>query len=120
MKRTRLVTLSPRGERVVRGVLATLRKDGRRYYAHGLPRTVPAGRVLAHNHVRHTAATAQGVRGFRCWTWPQDQVPRHWEPCPCGWAGLPHYALLPAGREAFKALIERLSQEPEPPAVEHS
>jgi hypothetical protein len=62
-----------------------------RYCGSGVPKRVPAGRVLAHNHVQHTIDQADGVRGFRCWTWPKDKVPRNFKPCKCGWAGLPHY-----------------------------
>jgi hypothetical protein len=58
----------------------------------GIPRTIPAGRVLAHNHVRHTKDMGHGINGFRCWTWPQDKVPRNFKRCGCGWSGLPHYA----------------------------
>jgi hypothetical protein len=42
-----------------------------------IPRTVPAGRVLAHNHVRHTIDMTQGRNGFRAWTWPKAKKPRH-------------------------------------------
>lgn len=51
------------------------KSEGRRYHDKiEVPRTVPAGRVLAHNHVRHGFLTPHGMRGFRCWTWPKDQV----------------------------------------------
>jgi hypothetical protein len=56
------------------------------------PRTVPAGRVLAHNHVRHTVDMPSGRNGFRAWTWPKDKKPRDFVRCGCGYAGLPHYA----------------------------
>jgi hypothetical protein len=69
-------------------------KTGRRFYNRfGVPRTIPAGRVLAHNHIRHTVDTPHGLNGFRCWTWPQGEVPRNFMHCECGWSGLPHYAL---------------------------
>lgn len=69
------------------------RPGGLRYLiGASVPREVPEGRVLAHNHIRHTTRTGNGVRGFRCWTWPAGKQPDHFAPCRCGWAGLPHYA----------------------------
>ena len=47
------------------------------------------GEILCHNHVLHTAATADGVHGFRWFTvcapagW--DPASEEWEVCPCGW-----------------------------------
>ena len=47
------------------------------------------GEILCHNHVLHTATTANGVHGFRWFTvcapagW--DQASEEWEVCPCGW-----------------------------------
>jgi hypothetical protein len=50
--------------------------DGSCYYANlAMPRKNSAGRVLAHNRVRHTLDMPNGRNGFRCWTWPQGQVP---------------------------------------------
>ena len=46
-----------------------------------VPRSIPAGRVLAHNHIAHGPSTPNGVRGFRCWTWPADKVPSNEELC---------------------------------------
>ena len=67
---------------------------GQRQYAkRGVPRSIPAGQVLAHNHVWHTLHMAHGVNGFRCWTWPRGKVPRNFKRCKCGWSGLPHYRL---------------------------
>lgn len=57
-----------------------------------VPKAVPEGRILAHNHIMHTARTRHGVRGFRCWVWAPEDIPEHFAPCPCGWSGLPHYA----------------------------
>ena len=67
--------------------------DERRGCGSGVPRKVPAGRVLAHNHVWHTVDFPNGANGFRCWTWPKGKVPRGFKRCGCGWAGLPHVAL---------------------------
>jgi hypothetical protein len=47
------------------------------------------GEILCHNHVLHTAATANGVHGFHWFTvcapagW--DPASDDWEVCPCGW-----------------------------------
>jgi hypothetical protein len=57
-----------------------------------VPRTVPKGRVLAHNHIRHTVDMPSGANGFRVWSWPQGKVPKHFKTCGCGYAGLPHVA----------------------------
>lgn len=62
------------------------------YEPHPPPRTVSAGRVLAHNHVRHTIDMTSGRNGFRAWTWPKEGKPRSFVRCACGWSGLPHYA----------------------------
>jgi hypothetical protein len=55
-----------------------------------VPREIPAGFVLMHNHVQHNTRTRSGTRGFRGWfqpaPWPDFM------PCNCGWSGLPHYA----------------------------
>jgi hypothetical protein len=31
------------------------------------PKTIPAGKVLCHNHVGHLADTPSGTNGFRAW-----------------------------------------------------
>ena len=47
------------------------------------------GEILCHNHVLHTATTANGVHGFHWFTvcapagW--DPASDEWEVCPCGW-----------------------------------
>jgi hypothetical protein len=56
-----------------------------------VPKTIPEGRVLHHNHVRHGPGTTCGVNGFRAWTYPG--VMDGFVKCPCTWSGLPHYAL---------------------------
>ena len=43
----------------------------------------PAGRVLVHNHVRHTPAFVCGQNGFRAWTQVKT---RRLVRCACGWA----------------------------------
>ena len=69
------------------------RADGMSYITtEALPRTIPNGCVLAHNHVWHTIDMTPGRNGFRAWTWPRGKKPRHFMRCNCGWAGLLHYA----------------------------
>ena len=54
---------------------------------HSRPRR--KGEILCHNHVLHTAATANGVYGFHWFTvcaptgW--DPAREEWGVCPCGW-----------------------------------
>jgi hypothetical protein len=55
-----------------------------------LPRRVPRGRVLMHNQIRHGPQWPTGINGFRAW-WAAKPH-EGFVPCPCGWAGLPHYA----------------------------
>ena len=60
-----------------------------RGYVEGkLPRSVPEGRVLVHNHVRHEPDTPTGVNGFRAWTVPVDWQAVPLVECDCGWAPL--------------------------------
>jgi hypothetical protein len=68
--------------------------DGWRYYkGEGKPRVVPSGFLLCHNHVAHTVDGHNGANGFRFWIC--ERVPDGFEPCRCGWAGLPHYSVIP-------------------------
>jgi hypothetical protein len=69
---------------------------GWRYYRGGarVPRSVPAGRFLAHNHIQHTTDMPHGMNGFRCWTLTK---PTGLVKCKCGWAGLPHYRVRGLG-----------------------
>ena len=55
-----------------------------------VPKSVAAGRVLCHNHIRHTVDMPCGVNAFRAWT--DNKPPSGFVECPCGWSGLPHYA----------------------------
>jgi hypothetical protein len=43
-----------------------------------------------HSDVIHGPNWPCGINGFRAWT--DDKPPEAFVPCPCGWAGLPHYA----------------------------
>jgi hypothetical protein len=72
-------------------------KDDRRDFKRadlraGLPREIPEGHILAHNHIEHHASMPSGLNGFRFWTWPIGGQPEYFVRCPCGWSGLPHYA----------------------------
>jgi hypothetical protein len=51
-------------------------------YLTRLPKAVPDGRVLVHNHVRPTRHL--GSRGFRAWL--TDEGAERLEPCDCDWA----------------------------------
>jgi hypothetical protein len=83
------------------------KSTGARYFNKpGMPRSIAAGRVLAHNHVQHTIDMGHGVNGFRCWTWPQDKVPLNFKRCKCGWSGLPHVRLR-ADSKRIDALRDR-------------
>ena len=47
----------------------------------GSPR--PAGMILAHNHVRHSPRTQNGVNGFHAWF--TGHPSKDFVVCPCGW-----------------------------------
>jgi hypothetical protein len=55
-----------------------------------VPKSISKGRVLCHNHIQHGPNTPCGVNGFRAWT--DTKPPQGFAKCPCGYAGLPHYA----------------------------
>lgn len=61
-------------------------------YVLTVPKTIPAGRVLVHNHIQHAVDTPCGWNGFRAWTQKRS---RRLERCKCGWSGLPHYRVRP-------------------------
>jgi hypothetical protein len=50
-------------------------------YVFNLPKAVPVGKVLVHNHVRPTLRL--GFAGFRAWL---DNPGENYEICNCGWA----------------------------------
>jgi hypothetical protein len=58
-------------------------------YVKTIPRELPEGMVLVHNHVR--PARRPGVRGFRAWTQKLDDG---LEVCPCDWAGADLHGLV--------------------------
>jgi len=55
-----------------------------------VPKSVGPGRVLMHNHVMHGPRWPTGMNGFRAWTAKKLYV--GFVLCPCGYAGLKHYA----------------------------
>jgi len=68
--------------------------DRPRYVKGGtVPKSIGKGRVLLHNHMRHSLDTPCGENGFRAWT--DDRPPRSFKRCECGWSGLPHYSEVP-------------------------
>jgi hypothetical protein len=68
------------------------RNNGMRYdWGSGVPRQIPAGRVMCHNFPPPAKDTPIGVNGFRCFTFPEQKLPSNFHPCDCGYAGLPHY-----------------------------
>lgn len=81
----------PRKPRIGNAVDAARYADMRYCRNSAVPRSIPAGRILAHNHVQHTIDMPNGVNGFRCWS--QRNVPPNFKRCRCGWSGLPHYRL---------------------------
>jgi hypothetical protein len=70
-----------------------MKKETGIHYGLGVPRNIPEGRVLAHDTVQHDREWASGRNGFRWWTWPKENKPRHFLRCQCGWVDLPHYAI---------------------------
>jgi hypothetical protein len=71
---------------------ATLRATTRYVSGDTVPKSVGPGRVLCHNHVRHTVDMPCGLNDFRAWTCEAAGKPKGFVKCPCGYAGLPHYA----------------------------
>jgi hypothetical protein len=79
--------------------IAHVRKVGFRELANGhLPRKVPDGKVLVHNHARHSKYTRTWTNGFRAWT---QTSKAGLIPCDCGWSGLPHYCVDPDKAASF-------------------
>jgi hypothetical protein len=59
----------------------------------GLPRKVPKGKFIWHNHVQHCVGMGHGFNGFRCWNGLLPIDYRQFERCHCGWIDLPHYRI---------------------------
>jgi hypothetical protein len=64
------------------------------------PRMIPAGRVLVHNHTKHSKVTKVNLNGFRAWYQKPNET---LVLCKCGWARLSHYVV---NREVAARLIE--------------
>jgi hypothetical protein len=64
------------------------------------PRMIPKGRVLVHNHTKHSKVTKVNLNGFRAWYQKPNET---LEPCTCGWARLAHYIV---NRDAAARIIE--------------
>ncbi len=60
------------------------------HYLATKPRMIPKGRVLVHNHTKHSKVTKVNLNGFRAWYQISNET---LEPCNCGWARLPHYVV---------------------------
>jgi hypothetical protein len=63
-------------------------------YLRKTPRRISTGRVLMHNHVRHTIDMTLGRNGFRAWT-DNAVSNKQFKPCHCGWSGLTHFCIRP-------------------------
>jgi hypothetical protein len=61
-------------------------------YVTKIPRTLPAGQVLVHNHVEPQQVI--GMNGFQVWTQALD---KQVVPCRCAWSGKLHYRVAKAG-----------------------
>ena len=88
-------------------------------YLSRIPKKIPKGRVIAHNHVIHGPDWPAGINGFRFWSWPADEMCEHdhFVLCPCGWSGLEHHAWADfvedylRGPEGYKARVKELEVE---------
>ena len=78
------------------------------HYVSKIPKTIPAGKVLVHNHLSQvTPSLRPGTRGFRAWVADRS---KKYERCDCGWAGLEHYRVK-AIRERREHLAAETSRE---------
>jgi hypothetical protein len=67
-----------------------------RYVGRFIPKSVREGRILVHNHVRHTPTMQPRVNGFRAWTEDEGVLKEGKRVlCDCGWSGLTHYKVKP-------------------------
>jgi hypothetical protein len=81
-------------------------KKRQSHYLAAVPRSIPVGKVLMHNHVRHTADMPTGVNGFRAWI--SDAPPKNFVRCRCGWSGLPHYRMRGSMDKCYPGRAEDL------------
>jgi hypothetical protein len=76
-------------------------------YIDSVPKHVPPGTILVHNHIRHSARTPIGLNGFRAWlAYPSPRYVR----CRCKWTATKHYRVDFARAKAEYAAIEKLVQ----------
>jgi hypothetical protein len=69
-------------------------RDQDRAYGFRSPDKLPKGRVLVHNHIKHTVDMPDDLNGFRCWTQDMEgELIR----CGCGWRGVEHYRVRALG-----------------------
>jgi hypothetical protein len=62
-----------------------------------IPRKVPEGKFIWHNHVQHCVGMGHGLNGFR---YHSELLPidyRNFERCHCGVIDLPHYKIRGLG-----------------------
>jgi hypothetical protein len=62
-----------------------------------MPRTIPSGFFIWHNHIMHTNGMGHGMNGFRYRFEAKPVNYRQFMPCKCGWSGLPHYSIRSFG-----------------------
>src|SRR5262245_48385404 len=67
----------------VRGAIVIFDEGAAKTYVPRIPKVIPDGSVLVHNHIRPTRRL--GSRGFRAWL--QTPFTTKVLPCDCGWAG---------------------------------
>jgi hypothetical protein len=74
-------TISRSGSGVITKRVRATDEKSHMEYVFNLPKAVPVGKVLVHNHVRPTLQL--GFAGFRAWL---DDPGEKYEICNCGWA----------------------------------
>ena len=62
-----------------------------------IPRSVPKGKFIWHNHVAHCVGMGHGVNGFRYRNGLLPVDYRKFERCHCGVIDLPHYKIRGIG-----------------------
>ena len=62
-----------------------------------IPRKVPDGKFIWHNHVQHCVGMGDGVNGFRYRTELLPVNYREFMRCQCGVIDLPHYSIRRSG-----------------------
>jgi hypothetical protein len=75
------------------------RFDSPRLRAGAVPRKVPEGKFIWHNHVQHCVGMGHGVNGFRYRAGRRPINYRMFMRCQCGVIGLPHYSIRAGGTQ---------------------